>query len=297
MLLRRLGWLADRPIATASRLVFTFGMPAVLFFAAARADYSRLAESRYLFAAIVATLVVVVLSQLWSRWRQFEARESAVFVQGAFRSNLGVIGIALCASAYGGEGLALAALPVAVLTILYNVIAVYLLQGGLRNSGDIWALVKGVLGNPLILGISAGMFVSLLGITVSPEVENVGGLLTRLVLPLALLTIGASLNVKVLHTSRRVTFDACLWRLMLGPCLTMLVATGFGVQGIELGVLFLLLASPVAVASFVMVVAAGGPGPLAANVVVMSTLVSALTMPLGLALLTLAGATPVPIPG
>jgi predicted permease len=62
-----------------------------------------------------------------------------------------------------------------------------------------------------------------------------------------------------------------------------------GVRGEQLGILFLLLSSPVAAASFVMVVAARGDGALAANIVVLSTLCSVVTVTAGFYLLSLFG--------
>ena len=95
------------------------------------------------------------------------------------------------------------------------------------------------------------------------------------------------MDLTALRGARAVTWEATLWRLCLAPALGLLVALGMGVRGDELGVLFLLLASPVAAASYVMVVAARGDGILAANLVVVTTLLSAVTIPLGFFVLQL----------
>jgi hypothetical protein len=60
-----------------------------------------------------------------------------------------------------------------------------------------------------------------------------------------------------------------------------------GVRDEQLGVLFLLLAAPVAASSHVMVVAARGDGTLAANIVVLTTLLSIVTITVGFFLLSL----------
>ncbi len=75
--------------------------------------------------------------------------------------------------------------------------------------------------------------------------------------------------------------------MCVSPLLTVLLALALGVEGEQLGVLFLLVSSPVAASSFVMVVAARGDGVLAANIVVLTTLLSALTVTLGLFVLSL----------
>ena len=82
-----------------------------------------------------------------------------------------------------------------------------------------------------------------------------------------------------------LTLEASLWKLVLAPLVTVALAVALGVHSAELGVLYLLVAAPVAAASYIMVTAAGGNGTLAANIVVTSTLLSLLTVTLGLALL------------
>ena len=55
-------------------------------------------------------------------------RDRGVFIQACFRSNLGVVGLALCANAYGDQGLALASALMASLTVSYNILSVAILS-------------------------------------------------------------------------------------------------------------------------------------------------------------------------
>jgi predicted permease len=285
MLLRRLGWLPDEWIQTLSRLMFQFGLPFVLFLGATRVDYSGVLQARYLMAGALATLLVVLLAEVYGRCRGFAAAERGIFVQAAYRSNLGVIGISLCTSAYGEAGLALAALPVALLTVFYNIIAVLVLSAAFGKSSSPLAVIGGILRNPLIIGISLGVLVAVTRWQLPGFIREYGGEVSAVILPLSLICIGASLDIKLLRRASALTVEAVSWRLLLAPLLSVVLAIQLGISGMELGVLFLLLSSPVAVASFVMVMAAGGSGPMAANIVVITTLVSSVTVTLGFALL------------
>lgn len=289
LLARRFGLIGDRFVEAGARLVFRVGLPVVLFFGAVKTDYSELGHSRYLLAGVLSTLLTVVLALGYARWRGFALRHRGIFAQGAYRSNMGIIGIALCANAYGDTGLALAAMPVAVWTTLYNVIAVIVLNLTLDGRRSPWAMLLGMVSNPLILGIAAGAAVSLSGLTMPPAAFALGKIFTASFLPFALVCIGGALQLAALRASSRETVDAAIWKLLLAPLFGVLVAIGFGVRGAELGVLFLLLAAPTASASFVMVVAAGGNGALAANIVVLTTLGSAFSVTLGLFALRLFG--------
>lgn len=285
MVVRRLGWMSDAWIQRVSRAMFQFGLPFVLFLGATRVDYANILQARYLMAAALATVLVVVLAELYGRVRDFSRGDRGIFVQAAYRSNLGVLGISLSVSAYGEPGLALAALPVALLTILYNIIAVLVLNSAFGRTNSPLATLKGIAHNPLIIGISLGVLVSVMGWELPQALRQSGGMVAAVVLPLSLLCIGASMNMKAFRHASSLTLEAVGWRLLVGPAVSVLLALLLGIRGDELGVLFLLLASPVAVASFVMVIAAGGNGTLAANIVVLSTLVSSLTVTVGLALL------------
>ena len=64
------------------------------------------------------------------------------------------------------------------------------------------------------------------------------------------------MNLSHLYKAGALTWEASFWRLCVAPLVGILLALSFGVRGEPLGVLFLLLATPVAVSSHVMVVAA-----------------------------------------
>lgn len=89
------------------------------------------------------------------------------------------------------------------------------------------------------------------------------------------------MNLSRLYKAGALTWEATLWRLCLAPLIGVAIAVALGVRDEQLGVLFLLLATPVAASSHVMVVAARGDGTLAANIVVLTTLLSLLTITVG----------------
>ena len=95
------------------------------------------------------------------------------------------------------------------------------------------------------------------------------------------------MNLSQLYKAGALTWEASFWRLCVAPLVGILLALSFGVRGEPLGVLFLLLATPVAVSSHVMVVAARGDGTLAANIIVLTTLLSLVTITIGFFVLSL----------
>jgi predicted permease len=285
--LRRIGLLTVPLINRVSRLAFNFALPAMLFAGAAQVDYSGLGSARYLLAGVLATLLTLVLAWAYSRWRGHPLAHQGIFVQGAFRSNLAIIGLALAVSAYGEQGTVLAALPVALFTVLYNILAVWVLNSTLASGSSPGALLLGIVRNPLIIGISAGVLLAISGLPLPFFVVPVGAGISTFFLPLMLLCIGGAMQLSNVRSTGLIAWEATVWRLCVGPLLTVLLALALGVRDEQLGVLFLLFSSPVAAASFVMVVAARGDGVLAANIVVLTTLLSIITVTVGFFLLSI----------
>ena len=106
---------------------------------------------------------------------------------------------------------------------------------------------------------------------------------------MVLVCIGGSMNVGRLYRAGGISWEASAWRLVLGPFVGVCLALAMGVQGVQLGVLFLLLATPVAASSHVMVAAARGDAVLAANMIVLTTLLSIVSVTAGFFLLSLLG--------
>lgn len=289
VVLRRFGVLTEPIINAVSRIAFQFALPVLLFASASSVDFYSLGDVSYLTAGIVSTLVIFACSWWYGLWRNIPKRQLGAFVQASFRSNLAIIGVALCISAYGDQGVILAALPIAILTALYNVLAVIVLDSNHGTSRSFGSFALGMLRNPLLVGIGLGIVVSLLRWPVPNPMQSLAWAISTYYMPLALVCIGGSMNLESLRSSASITWEAMVWRLCLAPALGVAIALGMGVSGAPLGVLFLLLASPVATVSFVMVVAAKGDERFAANVIVLTTLFSILTVTVGFFVLSILG--------
>ncbi len=287
-LLKKRSVIDDSFIKSASSLVFNIGLPVMLFTTSASADFSHIADTNVLIAFTVMTLLVFAGSLLTAHWFTREPRDHGVIIQGAFRGNLVILGLAFCANAYGERGLAIATLPVAMTVVLYNALSIYVLNRSLQRSGNSFtATLNGIIKNPLMLAIAAGLLFNASGLKMPSIFLQSGKYLSQMVLPLALICIGGALDLSQLKRIDAATLSASVWKLILSPLLACGMAIGLGVRGENLAILFVLAACPSATVSFVMVQAMKGNALLAANIVVQTTLWSLLTVTLGLWLLEL----------
>lgn len=270
----------------ASRLVFLVALPSMLFVSMVKADIRAVFNGPYLGVVLAGTLLTFVLLSLLAKWVVTNPRDRGVFVQGAFRSNLAIVGLAFCLNAYGEEGLAKASIFISVVTVAYNILAIYTLNASLKASRPSLAdLVLDIVKNPLIVGIVAGILVNIAGLSVPGFVITSGEYVAYMTLPLALICIGGTISFAEFKNSSRVSLIAVFAKLIAVPLIIFYMAYLWGFEKMDLGVLFLMVASPSAAASYVMVQAMGGNSKLAANIVVISTLGSLCTVSFGLALL------------
>lgn len=288
LVLRRAGFVDDHFVDVSSRLVFSLCLPVLLFITITDIDPAASLDSAAFFFSFAATALTFIISWVFAFVVQ-PREDRGVFVQGAFRSNLGVIGLALCANAYGPDGLAVASILMASMTIAYNVLSVFILSFYMDRELRWQKVLVDIVRNPLIIAIVIAAFVALLRIPVPGIIHSTGEYLGSLALPLALLGTGAGMNLRAMRDSSRTTTAATILKTAVLPLVVTLLAIGMGFRGTSLGVLFLLFVSPTATASFIMVKSMGGNDRLAANLVMVTTIVAILTTSIGLFTLKVLG--------
>jgi predicted permease len=221
ILFKRIGWVTEEFARIGSELVFKVTLPCLLFVKLVQTDFRHGLPMTLIGYALFATLGLFVSLDRFIAPRLPGTRDRGVFVQGAYRSNMGIIGLAFCLSAFGESVVTTASIYLAVMTTLFNVLAVITLsrhQEQAAPSLNVAVLAAGVLKNPLILAICAGVLISLSGFQVSQILLNTGSYFAQMTLPLALLCAGASIRLHEFQASSSLYF-AVLAKLFVVPLL------------------------------------------------------------------------------
>lgn len=280
--LKRIGWIDHHFVNIASSLVFKATMPTLIFLSLIKADLDVALNPRLLAFFALATLASFALSWAWAVWRVPFA-DRGVYVQGAFRGNCGIVGLALAASMYGDYGLSAGGLLLGVVILSYNALSVVVLSAYRPGQSADWQRVmKHVVRNPLIISVLMALPFTWWSITLPGWLMTSGEYFASLTLPLALICIGATLSIGALRDDSRTATSASLLKMVTLPLLGTAAAWLVGFEGPELGLLFLFFACPSAAASFVMVKAMGGNAKLAANIIAITTLVASVTVTAGI---------------
>jgi predicted permease len=287
--LKRLALIDGPFINTASGLVFNVSMPVMLFLAIIHADLRTAMQPAVLGYFALATVVGFLLVWAWAIWR-VPLADRGVYTQGAFRGNNGIIGLALATSLYGDYGLSLGGILAGVVILSYNSLsAIVLAIYSPSAKSDVWSISKSIICNPLIIGVLAAIPFAYWQIPLPAWLTTSGEYLAQLTMPLALICIGGTLSLASLRKSGALAVSASLMKMVWLPILSTAGAFAFGFRGADLGVLFLYFASPTAAASFVMAKAANGNHELAAAIIVITTLVAAITTNIGIVFLQWGG--------
>ena len=281
-------------IEVASSMVFNYCLPCLLFFSVLKSDVQILAQSKLLLAGFITTFTLFFLAEIYAKFFISDPKDKGVFVQGVFRSNMAIISLATVSNAYGSEGLGVGAVYMGVITILYNILAVITLSRTTQNTGGLFTQAKSILikiiKNPLIIALVSAFVYKALDLPMLPEfINKTGALLGAVALPLALICAGATLDVKSMMSLSGLSMQASIGRIIVAPILTVVVGVLMKLPPLHFGVLFLMVASPAAAASYVMAKAMGGNDVLAANILGFTTVFGMIGMAIGMAFLRALG--------
>lgn len=272
-----------------NRIVFGYALPVMLFRDIAGSNFSEIFDAKLLVYAVVTTLVIFAASWMAAIIFIKDRSSIGVFVQGCTRSNYAIIGLPLIANVLGGANTGKGAVITTFVVPLYNVMSVIVLSiysGKIEGRGNIIKeSVINIWKNPLIRGILVGLIFSAFKIKLptflSASVNNVASLTT----PLALLTIGAGINFEKMRARFKPAATAAVIKLVLSPLIFVPLAVLLNMRGEPLVVLYVMYASPAAVASYIMAQSMGGDEYLASNIVLLTTLASVFTFTCGIFLL------------
>ena len=286
-LLKRISIITDKFVSVTSKFVFNVSLPALIFFNIVKIDLSKtlnIGEIFFIyFYLIISFIIIWFVAKIFIK----ESRDLGTFIHGSFRSNFAIVGFAVISSVFGVEALGKASLILAFLLPLNNILAVIALTVPINKEKSInyKNMLKEIITNPLIVSVLAALPFSYFKLPIHPVITTTGGYLSSIALPLALVGIGANLNIKELKEASIYAFASSTIKLIILPLFGTFLAYEFGFRGLNLGLLFILFACPTAIVSFIMADAMGSNSKLAGNIVLITTLGSIITITVGLFLL------------
>lgn len=263
----------------ADRLNYRLLFPALLLSSLAKAPLHDPALGRLALAVGLVLGIGVLLAWGMRYIRRWPAERFGPLVQGSLRFNT-YLGLALVGSLQGSEGLAMAAVMLALLVPAVNVISVLAFSSG--QGITLRHVLLSLLRNPLILACLGGILINLSGIGLPGGTDRLLALLAATSLPLGLLCVGAALQPGELKAELGTLLANSIVRLLGMPLLAWGVAWGIGLQGMERLLLVVFFALPTAPTAYALTRHMGGDSRLMAGLITLQTLLAALSLPLWL---------------
>lgn len=225
-------------------------------------------------------VLAVLLAFTWWFIKRAEPANSrrGVMIQASFRSNFLLLGMPLVQELCPGADLATVSVMLAIVVPCFNMLAVVTLETFSRKQIDVRQILLGIAKNPLIIASALGILANLSGLPLPECLSNPISQMGAAASPVALLLLGAQFEFQDVRQHRRNLAICTGFRLVVYPAVALTLAALAGLRGPEFAVLISMFATPTAVASFSMAAQMGGDPELAASVVTVTTLLSAVTM-------------------
>lgn len=268
---RKLGH--DYPTEFVTRLCMTLAVPCLIFTALMTSEIAPADLATLSLAALAAYCAIIAVT--WALVVLLRLDRATLLAPLVF-GNTGNLGLPLALFAFGETGLGLAVVVFAVMAVLTFTVGLWMVAGAANPAR--------VLREPMVWACLLGVLFLWQGWQTPLWLTNGLELIGQLAIPLMLLTLGVA--VARLRPGR-LTLALVLSALKLAIGIAAAVAAGvaFDLPPLAMAVLVLQLATPVAVTSYLLAERYGADADTVAGVVVVSTLMSIVALPITLSFL------------
>ena len=277
--------MSDEDVKKFTHVVFVTLYPFIMFDNLYGKDIAGNMDMRLGLYAVGFTCFQLVASWLFVCGIEKDNYERGAMIQALYRSNYVLMGFPIAVNLFGKGNITAVAIIMMLVVPFYNVTAVIVFEtfrGGKINFGQMF---KRILTNPIIDGGIAAFIVMILGINLPSPIVNTVSTLSDATAPIAMILLGAALNLNGFSSDRWRIAICTIGKLVVFPALGIAGAVYLGIRDVQLIAVTLMVAAPVALASYAMASSMGGNGKLAGELVVVTTMASCFTIPVFLFIL------------
>ena len=265
-----------------SRLAYNVFGPAFIFAVLAGANLERGVVARLVLAGLAGMASAVALAVLWSRITGAGYELTAATAITSSYGNVGNAGLAIVAFSLGGQALPVAGVLMLTINLTGLVLSVGLAEA--RSRSPLPALGR-ALATPMAIAGAISLLVNLSGVDLPVVVDRSIGLLADALIPVMLLTLGMQLAKSGRPTWSNDLGVVLVAKLALAPLVAGLAASALSLGGDFLDAVVIQSAMPPAVFAAVIAIESDLAPDRVTAAVVLTTLFSALTLPVVLLIL------------
>ena len=287
--LKKSHFLPDETWRPIEKLSISLLYPGFLIPAIWEADLSGDSAGAAGAAAVTAVIIVGGLVLAAKPFLKIDGPAFTSVFQGSIRWNSFVF-LPVIQVAFGAEGLALAAVMIACIIPVTNIACVAVLArwGADQKGVSPLALAQAMMANPILVACLIGLALNLLKAPLIPGVYETLKLIGSAALPLGLIVAGAGLSFAAVARRKWTVAGVTLVKLCVMPPLMWGLCVLYGGDELAQATALLCGAAPGAAAAYLLARQMGGDAPLMAGIVALTTVGSALSIPILLALFHMA---------
>ena len=277
-LCQRLGVIKREAVPAMNRVAFTVFLSTMVFNSIYTSDIAASVDPFLLAYTAVAAVVVFAAASAVVNAAVPVENQKGVMVQGMFRSNFVMVGLAVAENLLPEGEMGTVAVLVAVIIPIYNVLAVVTLSAHGGEAAGWTGVLRKIATNPLIVATVLALAMAALGLRLPAVLERCVAQVAAVSTPLMLFLRGAFFEFKSLPRYGRQLAVVCLFRLVLVPAAVLGVAVALGIESTGLVALIAVFATATAIASFTMAQQMGGDAELAGDIVVATSVLCPFTI-------------------
>lgn len=269
--LKYLNMFDNNTLDTMNNITFKSFLPMLLFYNIYITDLQGVFNLKLMIFSATCVIALYLILYLIVPLIEKDNKKRGALLQGLFRSNFVIFGIPITESLFGSEKVGVAALLIAVIVPLFNILSVLALETFRGGKPDFRKISIGIIKNPLIIASCLGVLTLLLKIKIPTAIEKTISDVSKIATPLSLILLGASFKFDNIKKYLKQTTIAVVGKTILTPCIILPICIMFGYRGVELSTLMIIFAAPTAISSFTMAQQMDSDSELAGQIVVFTS--------------------------
>lgn len=276
MIFRKLNIIDIEFASKMNKFVFLIPLPVLLFKDLAVLDFNEVWDTKFVlfcFIITILSILIVILISYTLKDRSIQGE----FIQASYRSSAALLGIALIQNVYGKATMA----PLMIIgsVPVYNIMAVIVLSIFTKDRKKldkqlIIKTIKGIITNPILIGIVVGIMWSLLKLPMPTILNKTVTSISNLATPMGLIAMGATFNYQETLGELKTVLLATFIKLFGFCALFLPLAINLGFRQEQLIAILVMLGSATTVSSFVMAKNMNHKGIITSGVVMLTTMLS-----------------------
>lgn len=268
--------------ATLNKIAYNIALPALFFLSITSYKLDEIFNTGIIKVIFTTYVLFILIVFLLNFTFKVNKKTRGALIVASFRCNMAFIGFPIVLSAFGGLAMAKASLMVAFLVPANIIISILIFKfSGRRTEGSgIKKLFIDLVTDPLIIAVVLAIFFSYFEFKLPLALTGVLDIFSGMAVAIALLSIGASFKFLHLKNNIKLISYISFNKLLLLPVIAFIISTYiFKIDSFDRNIICILFSTPLALAAYIMAKELRSDDELLSSALILTTVVSAVTIP------------------